>query len=338
MQYIPKEANEYLRLVVGNFGSDGHRNQSVTKNPVFSSINISAKDVLKQRAPAEEDFRSRLLAGNSQTSCKTAGYLGEFFLWVRLYQLAHAYQTRSTSWGSLVRSVEALESENALAAERAHAMATNNILSNILPPNIRDRLINGEKRIADRYDNVSVLFVDIVGFTELATKIEADDLIDVLDRVFTKFDTICKRHGLEKIKTIGDAYMAVCGAPIAYDNHAERAASAALEMLEECSGDAQIGVDSCEIEVDLIFRIGLHSGSVVAGILGENKYAYDVWGDAVNTASRMESYGESGKIHVSQEFVRAIGAASANFHFTPRGEMLINGKGSMKTYFLERSG
>ena len=90
--------------------------------------------------------------------------------------------------------------------------------------------------------------------------------------------------------------------------------------------------------MEIAFRIGLHSGSVVAGVIGDNKYAYDVWGDAVNTASRMESYGEAGKIHVSEEFVLAVGVAATDFHFTPRGEMLIKGKGSMKTFFLERSG
>ena len=180
---------------------------------------------------------------------------------------------------------------------------------------------------------------DIVGFTKLSSLLPAEELIDLLDIVFTRFDAICKKHGLEKIKTIGDAYMAACGAPVRYDNHAERAANAAIEMLEHFTIDHEFSVP-----VNLRFRIGLHSGSVVAGIIGENKYSYDLWGDAVNTASRMESHGEAGKIHVSEEFMQAfVGLGSelspsspSSLRFVDRGEMEIKGKGMMKTYFLEK--
>jgi class 3 adenylate cyclase len=218
--------------------------------------------------------------------------------------------------------------DKTLAVERAHHQATDSILANILPPNITKRLLQGEKKIADSYESVSVLFVDIVGFTQLSAKLPASELIDVLDIVFTRFDTICKKHGLEKIKTIGDAYMAVCGTPVSYENHTERAAFAAIEMLEDFAIEERFSVP-----VNLGFRIGLHSGSVVAGIIGENKYSYDLWGDAVNTASRMESHGEPGKIHVSEEFRNSVGH---EFTFTERGEMEIKGKGKMKTYFLEK--
>ncbi|MBS1537982.1 MAG: tetratricopeptide repeat protein [Bacteroidetes bacterium] len=225
------------------------------------------------------------------------------------------------------------EMDRTLAGERAHASATNEILSNILPPNITERLLKGEKRIADTHENVSVLFADIVGFTQLSSQLPAGELIDILDIVFTRFDTICKKHGLEKIKTIGDAYMAVCGAPVAVENHAEHAAFAALEMLENFSMEQKFSVP-----INLGFRIGLHSGSVVAGIIGENKYSYDLWGDAVNTASRMESHGEEDKIHVSEEFRNALISTSLNelpIYFIPRGEVSIKGKGIMKTYFIE---
>ncbi len=221
------------------------------------------------------------------------------------------------------------EREKTLAVERALSKATREILANILPPTITERLLNGEKKIADSHQCVSVLFIDIVGFTKMSTKLPAGELIDILDIVFTRFDTICKKHGLEKIKTIGDAYMAVCGAPVAVENHAERTALAALEMLEDFSMEQRFSVP-----IDLGFRIGLHSGSVVAGIIGENKYAYDLWGDAVNTASRMESHGEAGKIHASEEFRNSVGS---EFIFSERGEMEIKGKGKMKTYFLEQT-
>jgi len=213
------------------------------------------------------------------------------------------------------------------------AHATDEILANILPPTITERLLKGEKKIADTHEQVSVLFVDIVGFTTLSTKIPARELIDILDTIFTRFDTICKKHGLEKIKTIGDAYMAVCGAPVALEDHAQRAAQAALEMLEGVVIEQKFS-----IPVELGVRIGLHTGSVVAGIIGENKYSYDLWGDAVNTASRMESHGEAGKIHVSEEFKHAVETLHAtSLQFIRRGEMDIKGKGIMSTFFLERA-
>jgi class 3 adenylate cyclase len=220
------------------------------------------------------------------------------------------------------------ESEKSHAIERARSQATDEILANILPPNITERLIKGEKKIADAHESVSVLFADIVGFTKMSTALRASELIDILDVVFTRFDVICKKYGLEKIKTIGDAYMAVCGAPIANENHAERIARTALEMLEDFTIEQRFS-----IPINLHFRIGLHTGSVVAGIIGENKYSYDMWGDAVNTAARMESHGEAGKIHVSEEFRNSVGH---EFTFTERGEMEIKGKGKMKTYFLEK--
>ena len=231
-----------------------------------------------------------------------------------------------------IRERQDAERDKALAVERALSQATSAILANILPPIITERLVQGEKKIADTHEHVSVLFVDIVGFTELSTQLSAHELIDLLDHVFSRFDTICKKHGLEKIKTIGDAYMAVCGAPVSYDNHAERAAHAAIEMLENTGIEQQFSTS-----IHLEFRIGLHTGSVVAGIIGENKYSYDLWGDAVNTASRMESHGKAGKIHVSEEFKHAVETQNfASLQFIPRGEIDIKGKGTMRTYFLER--
>jgi class 3 adenylate cyclase len=331
MQLTLKEATDYLRLVIENYGSMPYKNYALTKGIAFFPKGLSATELVRNQIVADMGFRRMPLPISIHNCFKSAGNLGELILLAQLYQLALSYQTNTKRVNSTLLGLDVIENENALAVERAHSQATDEILANILPQHITERLIKGEKKIADVYENVSVLFVDIVGFTELSTTISPSELIDILDIVFTRFDTICKKHGLEKIKTIGDAYMAVCGAPVAYTNHAERTALSALEMMDEFSIEMKFA-DT----LNLIFRIGLHSGSVVAGIIGENKYAYDLWGDTVNTASRMESYGESGKIHVSEEFVRAIGANNSTFHFTPRGELLIKGKGKMNTYFLER--
>ncbi len=217
---------------------------------------------------------------------------------------------------------------------RKEQEATDTILNNILPTSITKRLKAGEIQIADTIDSVTVLFADVVGFTPLAAQLEAGDLVKLLAFIFHHFDEICKQHGLEKIKTIGDAYMAVAGAPDPVDDHALRCARAALAMLE----DFEIPRDILQGNlhgIELDFRIGIHTGSAVAGVIGERKFAYDLWGDAVNTASRMESHGEAGKIHVSEDVMREV-MASTHATFTERGTMEIKGKGMMKTYFLER--
>ncbi|MBK9249077.1 MAG: tetratricopeptide repeat protein [Ignavibacteria bacterium] len=235
------------------------------------------------------------------------------------------------------RKVE--ESERDRQVKLARFQEQEKILHNILPSQIADRMIDGEKTIADSHENVSVFFSDIVGFTKLSQRVSAEELVGMLNGIFSQFDQLARKHGLEKIKTIGDAYMAVCGAPIHVDNHAERTALFALDVAE-LMNDYQTNTGD-----NVMIRIGLHSGSVVAGIIGENKFAYDMWGDAVNTASRMESHGEAGKIHVSEEFKQALQEglglspkspkSPKSLHFQARGELDIKGKGKMKTYFLE---
>ncbi|MBK9249527.1 MAG: hypothetical protein IPM69_15775 [Ignavibacteria bacterium] len=222
------------------------------------------------------------------------------------------------------------ESERDRQVKLARFQEQEKILHNILPSKIADRMLDGEKTIADSHENVSVFFSDIVGFTTLSQRESAHELVGMLNAIFTQFDHIAREHGLEKIKTIGDSYMTVCGAPIPVANHAERTALFALDVAEFMKNYQTDSGDRVSI------RIGLHTGSVVAGIIGENKFAYDMWSDAVNTASRMESHGEPGKIHVSEEFMHAVGAENfLPLRFIPRDEMEIKGKGMMKTYFLE---
>jgi len=187
--------------------------------------------------------------------------------------------------------------------------------------------VSGEERIAEEFPSVTVLFADIVEFTTLSQGISAAELVNGLDYLFSRFDEIAEKHGLEKIKTIGDAYMAVAGVPEIQPDHAERAAAMALDML-----DAAKSFQGITTGKPISLRIGLHSGSVVAGIIGKKKFAYDLWGDAVNVASRMESHGMPGKIHVSKDYVEATGACAK---FAYRGMMKVKGKGMMETYFLE---
>ena len=232
------------------------------------------------------------------------------------------------------------DQQKAIEIVRTRASAEKQILNNILPEEITARLIKGENPIADHFENVSVLFMDIVDFTPLSTKITAQQLVYLLNSIFTAADIVMREFGLEKIKTIGDAYMAVAGAPLVQENHAERAAQAALKLMDmidtleikfpENYGDKSWVHALPEIKV----RIGVHCGPVAAGVVGENKFIYDLWGDAVNTASRMESHGQSGKIQVSDDFRKAL--LESAFHFEERGKMEIKGKGKMITYFLSK--
>jgi class 3 adenylate cyclase len=195
-------------------------------------------------------------------------------------------------------------------------------------------MLDGTKLIAEKLPSVSVLFADIVGFTKLSQRITPEQLVEGLDKIFSAFDTLAEKYGLEKIKTIGDAYMVVAGAPEKREDHANAMAEFALEMVEAMK---EFSSQSTGEQIQL--RIGIHSGEVVAGVIGKKKFAYDLWGDAVNTASRMESHGEAGRIHCSSEFteelLRTVLPAKAGIHFAERGELEIKGKGKMRTYFLE---
>jgi adenylate cyclase len=212
--------------------------------------------------------------------------------------------------------------EEALAAANARS---ERLLLNILPEPIAERLKAEESPIADRIDEVTVLFADLVGSTPLAQLLSADDLVALLDRIFSQFDDLSERFGLEKVATIGDGYMAVSGLPVGRPDHMAVAADMALAMRDSLGeyfvpGFGHLGM-----------RFGLASGSVVAGVIGKRKFRFDLWGDTVNTASRMESHGEPGMIHVTSDIQRAL---ADTYEFQPRGEILIKGKGPMETYFL----
>ena len=180
--------------------------------------------------------------------------------------------------------------------------------------------------IAERHAEVSVLFCDIVGFTRLSERLSPERLVAILNRVFTGFDDLADRYGVEKIKTIGDAYMVAAGLPEPNEDHAGALANMALDMID------QVRALCGELGEALDVRIGLHSGPVVAGVIGRRKFAYDLWGDVVNTAARMESHGVPGAIQVTEATAQRLGGRYA---LAPRGEMEIKGKGPMRVYLLQ---
>jgi class 3 adenylate cyclase/tetratricopeptide (TPR) repeat protein len=229
--------------------------------------------------------------------------------------------------------------------ELVHANKQNEeLLLNILPVPIAARLKNGTTRIAEKFEHVTVLFADIVGFTHLSARTAPETLVGALDVVFSLFDELAQHYGLEKIKTIGDAYMVVGGAPERRNDHCEAVAKFALDVMARfeamSGGDAGSHNTNCTDEQaalsGLKIRIGIHTGEAVAGVIGKKKFSYDLWGDTVNTASRMESHSEAGKIHITEEVYRALcnGVSNGQFTFEERGEIEVKGKGLMQTWFL----
>jgi class 3 adenylate cyclase len=215
--------------------------------------------------------------------------------------------------------------ERSLAELKLEREKSERLLLSILPQKIADRLKNGEETIAESFAQVTVLFADLAGFTEFSQNVDARNLVELLDEIFSAFDDLAARLGVEKIKTIGDAYMAVAGLPVPRADHADAVASLALGMQEAFQGVL------AERGLPLELRIGMHSGPVVAGVIGRQKFAYDLWGNTVNLASRMESSGEAKRIHVSAATRALLGE---RFLFADRGEVAIKGKGPMQTFFL----
>jgi class 3 adenylate cyclase len=244
--------------------------------------------------------------------------------------------TGSRHWSkSEVALVQAVADQLAIAISQAELYEqartaqeqSERLLLNILPQAIAERLKQEQHTIADSFEEVTVMFADIVDFTELSARISPKELLKRLNEIFSTFDRLAQRHGLEKIKTIGDAYMVVGGLPTPRADHAEAIAEMALDMQHEIS---RFKRDEAE---PFLIRIGINSGSVVAGVIGLNKFIYDLWGDTVNTASRMESQGIPGYIQVTATTYERL---RGKFLFEERGVLHVKGKGDMNTYFLKR--
>ena len=214
---------------------------------------------------------------------------------------------------------------DAMVALEAEHQRSEALLLNVLPPSIAERLKSNPGVIADQHESATILFADVVGFTPLSAELPAARLISVLNDLFSRFDALTEKHGLEKIKTIGDAYLVVGGLPTARPDHAEAVAAMALDMIETMRSFRE------EQGLPIDVRIGLNSGPVIAGVIGQKKFIYDLWGDAVNVAARMESHGTAGAIHVAPG---AHTLLEAKFVLEARGTMQIKGKGEMATWML----
>ncbi len=219
------------------------------------------------------------------------------------------------------------ERRRVLEALRAEQEKSERLLLNILPKSIAEQLKQNPHSIAERFEEATIMFADLVDFTGFSASISPSELVDLLNEIFSAFDQLVEKHKLEKIKTIGDSYMVAGGLPTPRSNHAEAIAEMALDMQEEIKRFQRHNGLSFQL------RIGINTGPVVAGVIGTKKFIYDLWGDAVNIASRMESQGETGKIQVTTNTKNLL---NGKYHFEERGWVDVKGRGKMITYWLER--
>jgi guanylate cyclase len=225
----------------------------------------------------------------------------------------------------ILLAVFAKERRDALAALRVEQAKAENLLLNILPRSIADKLKAQTQPIADHFGSASILFADVVDFTPWSERLPPADVVGFLDRLFSRFDELADRHGLEKIKTIGDCYMVAAGVPTPRPDHARALALMALDMLDAMCADDEVGRLGFEL------RVGINSGPVVAGVIGRKRFLYDLWGDAVNTASRMESHGTPGRIQITRATYELL---ADEFECEPRGTIAVKGKGDVEAWYL----
>ncbi len=246
-------------------------------------------------------------------------------LQIQQLQFSLKQKTKELEKQNILLQQEICDREKVENALRIEQRKSETLLLNIFPAAIAQKLKQAHQSIAEQYEEVTILFADIVGFTPLAASISPKEIVDILNKIFSAFDQLTLKHGLEKIKTIGDAYMVVGGLPTPKSDHAEAIAQMALDM-QACIGDF-----SREKGEPFQIRIGINTGPVVAGVIGKNKFIYDLWGDAVNVASRMESSAEPGKIQVSAHSYELL---KGKYNFEERGKIKVKGKGEMISYWL----
>ena len=217
------------------------------------------------------------------------------------------------------------ERRAALAELRQEQARSESLLLNILPRSIADKLKAQTQPIADQFGSASILFADVVDFTPWSERLPPAEVVGYLDHIFSHFDEFAERYGLEKIKTIGDCYMVAAGVPTPRPDHARALALMALDMLEAMSVEDEVG------HLGLELRVGINSGPVVAGVIGRKRFLYDLWGDAVNTASRMESHGTPGRIQITRATYELL---ADEFECEPRGTIAVKGKGELEAWYL----
>jgi class 3 adenylate cyclase len=233
-----------------------------------------------------------------------------------------AYMLEASARARFLQRQNLADQGEALAREKAKS---DRLLHSMLPASIADRLRDQPKVIADAIPDASVLFADLVGFTPIGSQMAPADLVTVLNELFGRFDELAAQHGLEKIKTIGDGYMAVAGVPLPVEDHADRTVRCALDLIDATETLAK------ELSMPLEIRVGIHSGPLVAGVIGRDKLAYDLWGDTVNVASRMESQGLPGRIQVSEVTAEKL---TTGVGLEPRGTIEVRGRGPMRVLLV----
>jgi adenylate cyclase len=222
-------------------------------------------------------------------------------------------------------AVFAAQRRDALAALQVEQAKAENLLLNILPRSIADKLKAETQPIADHFSSASILFADVADFTPWSERLPPAEVVGYLDRLFSRFDELAERYALEKIKTIGDCYMVAAGVPTPRADHARALALMALDMLDAMRSDEGVAHQGHEL------RVGINSGPVVAGVIGRKRFLYDLWGDAVNTASRMESHGTPGRIQITRATYELL---RDEFECEPRGSIAVKGKGEVEAWYL----
>jgi class 3 adenylate cyclase len=279
----------------------------------------------KQIALLTSEKERQTLLRNVLLGASLMGLIGAMLLYNR-------YRLKQRSEAALQAANAELNTKNVLI-EQSRFIAER-LLLNVLPQPIAERMQRGEQRIAERFEDVTVIFVDIVNFTRFSTQIPPEELVTLLDAVFSDFDALAERYELEKIKTIGDAYMAVCGIPQARTDHAECVAQFALDV-QRVIGKYSIDAPSEGNELHslpLQVRIGIHSGAVVAGVIGKKKFSFDLWGDTVNIASRLQTHAKAGEIQCSESSYRLL---QKKCIFENRGTVELKGKFAVNTFILK---
>ena len=269
-------------------------------------------------------FQLGLLAAVAVARGFPAGYVLDLFIVVTAVGVlaASTYVVESAARTGWYQRRLIAAQQVALIDEKARA---DHLLRNVLPGPVADRLLEREATIADGVGEASVLFADLVGFTPLAATLEPAQVVELLDGLFARFDDLADRFGVEKIKTIGDAYMAAAGVPSPAHDHADRIVRMGVAMLE--ASHAYAGETGLPLEL----RVGVHSGPVVAGVIGRRRFSYDLWGDTVNTASRMESHGVVGAVQASRATIQRLGPG---FAVSARGWIELKGKGSLEAFLV----